>query len=230
MVSAADAERLRQAQAGIRVLVERDLDRFWSFVDLSRPERAATAFRAYLPLLVSRYGELAGEMAADWYDAARAAESAAGRFAARPVASPYADAVEGTARRLAGALFTDDPDLARSGAKAKASKYVLAAARATITRSVDRDPAARGWRRVTRFGACGFCRALAGRGAVYARESVHFASHGDCGCAAVPSWDPAAPEVDVRAYEASQRTSRMTPQQRARHNTRMREWMAEHGT
>lgn len=59
---------------------------------------------------------------------------------------------------------------------------------------------------------------LAGRGAVYKEATVHFASHGDCNCAAVPSWDQNAPEVDVSLYKASQRTSTMTPAQRESHN------------
>jgi len=51
---------------------------------------------------------------------------------------------------------------------------------------------------------------LAGRGGVYRRETVHFAAHGnDCRCAAVPSWDPDAPEVDVRAYVASERMTKL---------------------
>lgn len=97
-------------------------------------------------------------------------------------------------------------------------KYVLAASRATIITSVGRDPRASGWKRVTRVGACRFCRMLSGRGAVYKEATVHFASHGDCNCAAAPSWDPNAPEVDVSLYKASQRTTSMTPEQKRAHN------------
>ena len=86
--------------------------------------------------------------------------------------------------------------------------------------------AAVGWHRETRPGACDFCRMLAGRGGVYKESTVRFAAHDDCGCVAVPSWDANAPEVDVMAYVASERTSRMSPAQRERHNQRVRDWIA----
>jgi hypothetical protein len=59
---------------------------------------------------------------------------------------------------------------------------------------------------------------LHGRGAVYRESTAHFAAHKSCDCAAVPSWDPDAPEVDVRLYEASKRTTGMSEAEKARHN------------
>jgi len=59
---------------------------------------------------------------------------------------------------------------------------------------------------------------LVGRGAVYKRESAFFASHGDCNCAAVPSWDRGAPEVDVELYSASRRTTGMNEAAKRKHN------------
>ncbi|HZB26053.1 MAG TPA: hypothetical protein VE379_07965 [Vicinamibacterales bacterium] len=211
MVSSADANRLRLAQAGLRRLVERDLDAFFASLDPSRPEAARDALLAFLPTLVSAYGESAAAVAADWYDDVRAAEAVPGRFRAVLAASPYLDAVDGTVRRAAGSLFTEEPAGTLGTLRAVVPKYVLAAARETITRSTDGDPRASGWQRVTQAGACGFCRMLAGRGAVYKESTVHFAAHGggkrggQCHCAAVPSWDPDAPEVDVVQYRASMR-------------------------
>lgn len=210
MVSPSDAERLRQAQMGVRRLVERDLDRMWErlwsqYED--RPYDLRDAFLRSLPTLVSRYGEQAAALAADWYDEQREIAGAAGRFRATLQPSPYEDAVEGTVRRTAGALFTGQPEAMRTGLMAATGKYVLAAARQTIVTATDRDPAARGWQRVVRAGACGFCRMLAGRGGLYTKTSVHFASHDDCNCASAPSWDPNAPEVDVEQYRASIRTT-----------------------
>lgn len=217
-VSAAEAEAYRQAQAGVRALVERDLLKFWSHLDLSRPDRVATAIKAYVPLLVRRYGSDAGALAAEWYDEQRALAGIGGRFRAETFASPYEDAVDGMVRRAVGGVFTDNPGATLTALTGSVGKYVLAASRATIARNVDRDPRAAGWQRVARASACGFCRMLEGRGGVYRRETVHFAAHGDCNCASVPSWDQSAPEVDVRLYEASARTTRMTPEQRERHN------------
>lgn len=217
-VSAAEAEAYRQAQAGVRALVERDLRQFWAYVDLSNPERAANAFREYVPLLVRRYGSDAAALAAEWYDVQRAEVGAPGRYRAQTVASPYDDAVDGMVRRAVGGLWTPDQSTTLTALLASSGKYALAAGRATIAHNVDRDPAASGWQRVTRSGACRFCTMLAGRGAVYRQATVHFAAHGDCNCAAVPSWDSSAPEVDVELYKASARTTRMAPAQREKHN------------
>lgn len=229
MVSAADAEALRLAQAGIRELVERDIEMFFWSLPLDRPESARDRLLEFVPVLVGRYGADAGDFAADWYDTMRAEERtivSAQRFRATPVESPYTDAVDGMVRRAAGDLFTDTPAAALTTLQPNVGKFVLAASRATITTATDNDPAARGWQRITRLGACSFCRMLEGRGGVYTRESVHFASHGDCNCASAPSWDPNAPEVDVRLYEASKRTTGMSEAQRAAHNARIREFTA----
>lgn len=204
MVTAVEAERLRQAQQGLVRLMEDDLASFWGALDLTRPEAARDALAAYVPALVDEYGQMAATVAADWYDERRAVEGVPGRFRAVAVASPYRDAVGGTLARASGALFTDHPELALAG-MGRLFKYVRAAGRSTIQESSMRDPQAVGWQRVVRPGACDFCRLLHGRGGVYKRETAFFASHDDCNCAAVPSWDPSAPEVDVEAYAASTR-------------------------
>lgn len=226
MPTQADAERLRRAQEGVRALVLRDLNAFWSSLNLRNPERARNALLEYIPLLVARFGESAAAVAADWYDEARAAEAVPGRFRATMADSPYMDASEPLVRRAAGALFTDVPAGALLTLAATVPKYVLAASRATISQSADRDPRSSGWQRVASGGACKFCRGLAGRGAIYKEASVHFASHDDCNCAAVPSWDPNAPEVDVSVYRASQRTTFMTPSQKEAHNAGIQAWLA----
>ena len=225
MVSRAQAERLRKAQIGIRTLVERDLEAFWASLDLARPERVRDELLDFVPVLVQAYGESAAALAADWYDEMRAAARAPGRFTADMDVPDETEAVEATVRRASAALFTDTPADALVAIQSKAGKYALNGARQTVMHSTAHDPAASGWKRVTRSGACRLCRMLEGRGGVYKESTAHFASHGDCNCAAVPSWDRRAPEVDVRLYEASKRTSRMTPAQRERHNAQMRSYL-----
>lgn len=207
MVSHQDADRLRATQQGIRALVVRDLEQMFGSLNLSRPEAAARAVKAYLPALVQSYGEQAAAVAADWYDEVRAKDGVGGRFRAVMADSPYLDAVDGTANRAVGGLFTDRPGDTLLALQSTAPKYILAAGRQTIVTSTERDPRGRGWQRVTSGAACGFCRMLAGRGGVYRESSVHFAAHKACGCAAVPSWDPNAPEVEVEVYQASARMS-----------------------
>ena len=230
MVSAAEAQKFREAQQGIRVLVDRDLNRLWSQVwgKDADPAHVRDLFLDRVPRLVERYGTDAASLAAQWYEVQREAAGVGGRFAALPSGSPYLDVVEPAVRRTAGALWTPTPADMLTGLTAVIGKYVLAAGRQTIADNAGRDPKARGWGRVTRRGACNFCRMLAGRGGVYTEASVHFAAHGDCNCAAAPNWDRNAPEVDVAMYQASQRTSRMTPEQRETHNARIQGWMAAH--
>ncbi|MET0490367.1 MAG: hypothetical protein ABW143_09045 [Acidimicrobiales bacterium] len=225
MVSAEATAAIRRGQAGIRRLVERDLAAFWRTLDLTRPEAARDALLRFVPTLVSTYGDAAASLAADWYDEVRANEGIPGRFRARVAVPDQTEAVEGTVRRAAGYLFTDTPTLALTAISTKAGKYALTGSRHTITSSSLADPQASGWQRITRAGACDFCSMLSGRGGVYRKDTVDFAAHGDCNCAAAPSWDPDAPEVDVRAYSASSRTSRMAPDQREAHNARVRAWI-----
>lgn len=218
MVSAADAADLRKALVGVRALVDRDLTAFFTSLNLDRPESARDQLLEFIPLLVAEYGEVAASFAADWYDEMRDAEGVPGRFRAKEQASPYTDATEGLVRRAAGSLFTENPAETLVALTASTGKYALAAGRQTVITATDSDPRASGWKRVTQSGACDFCRMLAGRGGVYKEHSAHFASHGDCNCASVPDWDPNAPEVDVAVYEASKRTTNMTPEQKAQHN------------
>lgn len=218
MVSADDARRIGLAQNGIRVLVERDLAAFFGSLDLERPERARDLLLEYVPVLVRQYGESAAILAADWYDEVRATSGVQGRYRAEPVTVDEAVAIERTVRRAAGALWTDAPADALTGIQSKAGKYTLASSRGTIMRASYADPRAYGWRRVTQGKTCQFCQMLAGRGAVYSEETVYFAAHGHCDCAAVPNFDPSAPPVEVDLYEASRRTTFMSPEQRARHN------------
>lgn len=230
MVTALDTERMRTAQAGIVVLATRDLEEFFASLDLDKPEIARNALIAFLPMLILRYGQAGATLAANWYDDLRAEEGVKGRFRARP-AEPVEVEVrsEATVRRAMGAAFalgaasavgnalagTAASVAAPAGAPAAGlilpalvdpvTKMVLEPARETTILSALADPAAAGWKRITREGSCKFCRMLASKGAVYKQRTVDFAAHGHCNCAAAPSWDKNGPEVDVRAYVASER-------------------------
>ena len=225
MPTRSDTARLRTAQTGLRTLVERDLAAFSATLDLGRPERARDALLTFTPQLVDTYGLIAATVAADWYDTVRAAEKVPGKFRATPVVPDESEAIVATVRRSAGALFTDTPATALDSLTGPVGKYALSGSRETIMRSSIRDPQASGWTRVTSGGSCAFCRMLAGRGAVYARDTADFASHTHCHCTAAPSWDPGAPEVPVEVYSASMRTSLMSDSARAAHTARTREYL-----
>jgi hypothetical protein len=226
MVAASEVAVIRRAQQAISDAVTRELTDLFASLDLSRPEAARDALLEVVPLLVSEYGDEAAVYAAEWYDEVRAAEGVPGRFRARPAPLAGPERVEQTVRRAAGELFGTTPELMLPAVLDKVTKYVLEPGRQTIVDSTARDPRAVGWQRVARAGGCDFCRMLAGRGGVYKERTASFAAHGHCNCASVPSWDRSAPEVDVRAYEASKRTSTMSPAQREAHTARVRDWIA----
>lgn len=226
-MAASDVAVLRAANRGLVALATRDLQAFWSSLDLSRPEAARDALLRFVPALTAQYGEAAAAVAADFYDDLRAAEPVRPGFRARMADPVSTDVVAARTRFGAQHLFTDDPPQMLVFLSSAVTKYVLQPGRATIVQSTQADPAASGWHRETRPGACDFCRLLAGRGNIYRAETARFAAHDDCGCVAVPSWDASAEEVPVSAYVASERTSAMTPAQRERHNQRLREYMAD---
>lgn len=231
MVAAAEVRSIRSQSESLVRLATRDLADFWASLDLTKPESARDALLRFTPVLVSQYGQAAASIAADWYDDVRAAERVRVPYRAQVAEPVAAEVVAARTRYGAGHLFTDAPEGARTFLASALTKYVLQPGRDTIVENTRRDPAAAGWHRETRpsrayASGCGFCRMLEGRGGVYRRSTARFAAHGDCKCVAVPSWDATAPEVPAEAYQASERTSSMTPDQKAAHNELVRDWIA----
>lgn len=226
MASAADVARLRRANAGIVEHVSTDLTTFWGSLNLAKPEAARNALLEFVPLLVAQYGDVAATVAADWYDELRASAGVRGRFAAVMAATAPEDAIAGSVRYGAGHLFTDNPSATLAFLEGSVSRMALQAGRDTIVGSTRADPQADGWYRIS-GGGCDFCDFLAGRGAVYREATVDFAAHDRCRCGVAPSWDPSRPEADVQQYVASERTSAMTPDQRAAHSEQIRNALAK---
>jgi len=97
------------------------------------------------------------------------------------VAAPKA----ATAKAVAPTVAMDNALTRTAGAMAR---LVLDAGRETVTRTIQADDKARGWRRVLGGGGCDFCRTLAGR--VYPRDNADFDAHGKCGCTSEPVYGP----------------------------------------
>lgn len=204
----------------------RDLRRFWSTLDKERPKATRDALLRFTPALTDQYGAMSAALSADWYDEVRGGAAVQGSFRARPAGLVPVEAVESRVRFGAQHLFTLTPEQTLAFLADAATEYVLQPGRDTIATNTTRDPRASGWQRIASANACGFCRMLEGRGGVYKEASADFAAHGNCNCTAAPSWDPDAPEVPARAYEASQTTSGMSDEQREAHNRRIREYIA----
>lgn len=72
-----------------------------------------------------------------------------------------------------------------------------------------------GHKRIARASSCGFCKAMADRGAVYKKTTVYFASHTNCMCTTAAAFvgQPHGPEASVEQYMASKR--RRTDEEKA---------------
>lgn len=76
--------------------------------------------------------------------------------------------------------------VAQAASSASAMRHVLNGGRETIVRTVDADPDAVGWQRVTSGRPCQFCSELAAQGTAPASADVQ--CHDGCSCTAEPVW------------------------------------------
>ena len=204
------AAEQRQAVADLAELAKRELFRFLAGV---LPANYRAALVEVLPLLGAEYGDAAAALAADWYEEIRAANGAAGRFIAVLAGTPDAGRWESLA------VWASSHSEALALAAGGLQRAIADQHRLTIVNSSIADPAAAGWRRVARAGACGFCKVLAdrrsdGENGVYTEASVQFKSHDNCACCAAPSFASNVRKVIGVPYVASRRN--VTDRDRAR--------------
>lgn len=187
--------------------------------DVDRTDLADALIQT-LPVVVERYATIAGTVAADTYEADREAADVRGRF--NTIVAPLRDF--GT-ESLAWWGLTKGAtlDASRTLIEGGVQKRIVNAANETFTENVSRDPAARGWQRVTRAGACDFCRLVASRGYVYSKSTATFACHEKCHCSAVAAWDGRRVPVDRFTPSLRERSD----EQRQRDNARVREWIRQ---
>lgn len=200
----ADADEIRTIQSQISDLAIADLGDLFDLTKGLDPEGARNLLLDSLPPIVATYGDLSATAAGEWFETLREREVGSG-FQARLADSVSAEPVQQSVRFAAQHLFDDQATQMQAYLVGQLVKWVSQPSRMTIIASIDADPAGYGWQRVVRPGGCKFCRMLADRGGVYTRKSVWFASHANCNCGAVPSWDDSLPEVTVDAYKASVR-------------------------
>lgn len=189
-LSAVEVAEYRAALRDVETLARAALVARWREFDLAAALAVTTGLLDTLPGLVNGYFVVAATVAADWYDAVRARAGVRRRFAAVLAGPPDVSRVEALARWGVGPLFSADPrpDVALSKLSGGLQRVVASGARETVRVSSVRDPAARGWQRVTSAGSCDFCAMLASRGAVYTEESVQFDTHDACHCDAIPAF------------------------------------------
>lgn len=201
MAGRALTEIHRRSQLRLRAVTIRDVLAVWPLLRLD--DLAGTwrdLERILLAIIAGRSAESAG-VAASYFAAFRFAEGAAGT--ARPVVAstpPPEELVRSlryvgvvNTRRLLDAHVRDAAARTFANVSGDVSRHVLNAGRETITGSVDADPRALGWARVTDANPCAFCRMLASRGPVFRSRAGGFKAHLRCGCTAEPTYHAEAP-------------------------------------
>lgn len=205
--AAALTEQHRQAQLKVRAQALRDYTRLWPIWRSDSPESFGSLVTATLPL-ARVYHRISAAAAASYYDAFRAAEGVTGEATPR-LSQLVPDAMVTASMYVTGQVMTRNALLAgqtveqaRETALVRTSgaltRQILAGGRDTLIGSVQADPQALGWARVTDGNPCAFCAMLASRGPVYkTAESGGFEAHDHCGCTVEPfyrgaDWPPGA--------------------------------------
>lgn len=224
------ASEARQGLSDLVSLARRDLAAFFDLVGSWPAADVRDALMEVLPAIGDAYGDAAAAVAADYYESAREVAQVRGRFAPVVAEPPSPARWEALARWGVDPLFSGAPNAAAALslvggglARSVADQY-----RNTVIESSMADPQAAGWQRVTRAGACGFCRMLADRGGVYTERSVEFKSHDNCGCSAAPTWDPKVRKIIGVPFRHSQRRDGWSDERKARENRRAYDYIAEH--
>lgn len=220
MPAAADAAAShREELSALATLATADLVVSWP--ELDDAETVRDTLLDVVPGLLDVYASMAATLAADWYEFLREDARAPGEFT--PHVPDLGDlGSEALVRWGVDPLFAPEPDstAAQSLVEGGMTKRIANASRDVIMGATLDDPAAQGWQRIARPGACYFCQMLAGRGAIYTEASVDFASHDDCLCGVVPAWG--GQPQPVKPYTPSQRN--VSDADRAR----VRAYISEH--
>jgi len=193
-------ERHRRQQLALRAATLKDLLTIWRAFQIG--DIAGTwpmVETALVALIQARWAVSAG-LAAAYYGQFREAEGVTGPLTPAVVPPPPAAEVVTSLRivgpaaagRLVALARPDAAVVALTNVSGDVSRQVLNGGRETILGSIDRDPTALGYARVTDGKPCAFCAMLASRGPVYrsnaratvARDGAKY--HRACGCTSEP--------------------------------------------
>lgn len=177
-----------------------------------------------IPGVVAFYAEGSAALAADFYDESRSKVKGE-RFSASPVILDRTVRIRRGVVWASEPLSVDDDVAALTRLEQVMSQEAVRPYRDTTLENRKRDPEAAGWRRVASGSACGFCKALAARGAVYRKESAYFAAHENCMCTCEAVFKgEVLQEADVMQYMASSRKRKKTLAERQR----LKDWISEY--
>lgn len=180
---------MRSNLATVTRLARRELEAFWSTLDMQDMVKGRQALEEFFPILVEQYGNVASIVAADWY------EDVYRETARLTNADVNTDQVNARMRWAISEAFGGDPRQAVATLGMVTDELVKQFGRDTVSLSAGSN--GRRFARVpTGAETCSFCLMLASRGFVYATESKAgdlAKYHGDCDCAVVAE-DNTVPE------------------------------------
>jgi hypothetical protein len=187
------ATTARTVQLAIRAQLMRDVTRLWPALDAKRLDETFPGWIRAMILLVTGYHGQSAQAAAAFYRQARAdatqspAPGSVIRLAQKP-AEEWLTRAFGYAGPGMLSRDTARPGTALSTTLGTASRIALDGGRSTVLNTVQHDPVAVGWYRVTDGQPCAFCALLAARGVVYKKDTAGFQAHNDCGCSGAPAF------------------------------------------
>jgi hypothetical protein len=203
----------RAAQLAARAGSLSELVRLWRVVDPTNLKGTIDTFAHAAAILATGGERRSAEISANYYPLFRRVEIGAAGSLVRPAPSIGIEALAGDIRgaALSGILKArrgglSVPLAADSGlvrVAATLGKLVLNGGRRTLITATENDKQALGYARVTSGDPCAFCRALAGRGAVYKTEkSADFEAHDGCACSPEALYRGSRPPGDSAKYAA----------------------------
>lgn len=179
----------RAAFDSVATLAQRDLVELWRGLDLQGdPGVVTNALLAEVPSITTTYGDIAADIAVDFYDEIRSAARIRSRFGATPARVAPADRVSAFVRHAVTPMWsaTPDPTTTLQNLSGGITRLSLNPGRETTIAAAERDPAKPRLVRVAEPRACSFCLMLVSRGAVY---DFRFPAHDHCRCDAVQIYD-----------------------------------------
>lgn len=180
-----------------------------------------------VPAVTAAYISGSSALALDWYEELREESRTTARFTPRLVEWDRAEKFGNAVAWATTPLVDEEPNRLEVTRRLSVviDSEVQGGFTGTITDNTNRDPAAVGWKRIARPGACKLCTMLASRGAVYKESTARFAAHtggpkggGPCHCTAAPvfSGGDVGPEASVEQYRASRRRTTAADRERLR--------------
>lgn len=183
----------RRAQLALRASALREVLTVWPMFDLDDIDGSWPALESALAAIIDSNHRRAAQQAASYFITYRTVEGAEGRVFP-VVAEPPDPTFSRATLALLGPIYTKKAIAAGRSQRAAATaltrvsgtvgRQVLKGGRDTLQQSIQSDPDAQGWQRITDGSPCDFCASLAGHGIV--GPNAGFQAHDHCGCTAEP--------------------------------------------